>query len=311
MKVLCKKVIIFIIILCGVIWGLGWLSKYELVCKLLVAITNSADYMENSGADEIKPFIDRVQQKDGTTKLIIGDSMCQQMFNGLQQYNTDYTIAGSNGAITMAGQYLLVNEYLKNHENVTDIYIYLHPSSLGRGIDSSVAYSYIVMPFGLKNALSALDTNTLDDMKSVYGAIFLKPVMMKWLENFPVGRKVYFNVIKDSGKVFEEESMYDIPNQYIEKIYSMCKEKNITLHLYPSPVSEHFYEDIEKRKLLYSGTWLEEHFPEFFSKIVYFPREQAADGTHFSEEYATQEHFNEWIRIIFRESELLDTLKFE
>lgn len=311
MKVLYRKIIIFCVIFCFVILGLGIISIYEPLDDLFIVMTNSSDYVDNTGTDEIKRYIEKVRQQDNSTQLIIGDSMCCQMFNNLQQYNPDFTIVGSNGAITMAGQYLLVNEYLKNHEGVTDIYIFLHPGSLGRGFDTVLAYQYIVMPFGVFGSLSDLDGDTIIDMKSVYGAIFLNTNVIKWLEESAVGRKIYFNILKDYGKKFEEDSIYEIANQYTEKIYEKCKERNIELHLYPSPVSENLHEDIQKRKMLYQDTWLINKFPDFFERVLYFPKEQAKDGTHFSGEYATQESFNIWIKMIFKDSELLETLKFQ
>ena len=311
MKVLCRKVILFVILLWGLVLGVVYLSAYKPFDILLMNVVNANDYEKNEGLKEIAPYIEKVQQRDGTTKLIVGDSMCHQMFNGLQKYNPDYTIVGSNGAITLAGQYLLVSEYMKNHENVTDICMFFFPGSLGRSYDTILGYQYVVMPFGSYNLLEDLEPNTIEDMKKVYGKIFLEQKVIRWMEKSAVGKKIYYNVLKESGIGYMEKSKLEIANQYIKKIYDICGQNNIKLHFYPSPVAEHNRESISSVEDGYHDTWLGRTFPEFFEKVFYFPDEQAQDGVHFSGEFAEQKKYNEWIRKICEGSELLNSLNLE
>ena len=112
----------FIMILFSVLVGFDLLSMHGSFRQLFSNWTDSASYLER-GPDEIKPYIVKAQFQDDSTKLIIGDSVCRQMFNGLQEYNSDFTIIGSNGAITMAGQYIMTKEYLDNHPNATDVFL--------------------------------------------------------------------------------------------------------------------------------------------------------------------------------------------
>lgn len=311
MKVLCKKIVYFIVLLIVVIVITALLTGIKPLDKFFVVLTDSKDYASVSGLEEIRPFIEKVQQQDGTTKLIVGDSMCQQMFNGLQANNPEYTIVGSNGAITFAGQYLLINEYLKNHKDVTDICIFMHPGSIGRTFDTTLGYQYVILPFGIYDLLKDLDDNTIEDMKSTYGSFFINNFIVKWMEHSAVGRKIYFNLLKDYGTNYEEKELFEIANQYVHKIDELCKEQNIKLHFYPSPVAENFKESMETRKIKFQNTWLGERFPLFFNYVFYFPDEQAKDGTHFSGEFATQSAFNGWIKEILKDSGLLESLKLE
>lgn len=311
MRVLCRKIILFVVLLLGVSFGIVFLSAYNPFDVFLMNVINASDYEKNEGLREIAPYIEKVQQRDGTTKLIVGDSMCHQMFNGLQKYNSDYTIVGSNGAITLAGQYLLVNEYLKNHENVTDICMFFFPGSLSRSYDTKLGYQYVVMPFGNYNLLTDLEPNTIEDMASVYGEVFLNQKVINWMEKSAVGKKIYYNLLKESGIGYVEKSKLEIANQYVKKIYELCEQNNIRLHFYPSPVAEHNKETINSVENGYYDTWLGECFPDFFEKIYYFPDEQAEDGVHFSGEYAEQKKYNDWIRKICEGSELLNSLKLK
>ncbi len=78
------------------------------------------------------------------------------MFRRLQKYNEDISIIGSNGAITLAGQYILAEEYLRNHPDATDLYLILLPESLTRTFDTSYGYQYAVMSFAETGTLQLL-----------------------------------------------------------------------------------------------------------------------------------------------------------
>ena len=65
----------------------------------------------------------------------------------VQEYNDDYWIVGNNRGLTMVGQYLLLNEFLKAHENVTDVYVIVGLDALESKIDITYGYQYVVVPY--------------------------------------------------------------------------------------------------------------------------------------------------------------------
>ena len=58
----------------------------------------------------------------------------------------------------------------------------------------------------------------------------------------------------------------------------------------------------------FEGSWLKKQYPGYFESIVYFPVEQAADGIHFSGDYAEQANYNEKIRLMLNQSKLMESL---
>ncbi len=310
MKVFYKKAGTFILLFCILLVGLNVLAMKEPFGTFLTKITNSGDYIQ-TGSEEIQPYIARVRQEDNTRKLITGDSLCFQMFNRLQEYNPEYTIVGSNGAITMAGQYLVVKEYLEHHENAEEVYMFIHPDSLVRTFDIQLGYQYLVMPFGAADMLTNLDANTKDALRSVYGSFFMNPGVIRWMDASPMCRKIYFNLLNDYGKSYAPQYQLEIANQYISKIDELCRQRGVEFYLYASPVSEHMEEKIRAREAEWEETRLAEIFPGYFKDILFFPQEQAADGTHFSGEFAKQQIYNQWIVKIFGDTGLLQDLKFE
>jgi len=278
----------------------------------LARLTNSYDLiMVNVGPDEIKPYIDKVQTDDNTTKLIIGDSVCHQMFNDLQEYNNDISIVGSNAAITMTGQYILAEEYIKNHAHITDIYLIVLPDSLARTFDTSFGYQYAVMPFVETETLSLLDSNTIRQMESVYGKFFMKPPIVNAIDKSGINRKLYLNLLRDYRNGYQPKNRFEIAEQYIGKIYELCEKNHIDLHLYAGPVSDTKTKSIESMKEEYKATALYDYFPDYLENIHYYPDEQFRDGVHFGGDYENQECYNQKITEMFSEQELGKVLKLK
>lgn len=312
MKSFYKKITIFTFLLISICIGLDYMSMNDPWRMILARITNSEELISlNTGTDEIIPYIEKVQLQDNTTTLIIGDSVCHQMFQGLQQYNENICMAGSNAAISMTGQYILAEEYIKNHPDATDIYLFVLPASLCSTFDTQWGYQYTVMPFVETDTLKLLDQETINIMESVYGSFFMKPQVVRIIDKSAVNRKLYLNMIADYRTGYTQKTTYEIADQYIRKIYELCKENDVEFHLYPCPVSDSKYQYTEELKNDYDNTWLQTCFPEYFDKILVFPDEQTRDGIHFTGEYESQDYYNEKISKIFADAELLDDLKMD
>ena len=312
MRKFYSKITVFLILLVVFLGIADYVSMKDPWRKVLAKYTDSEEFISvNVGASEIKSYIEKVQTKDNTTTLIIGDSVCKQMFDGLQQYNEDMCINGSNAAIAMTGQYIIAKEYIENHPNATDIYMFLLPGSLRATFDTQWGYQYTVMPFVETDTLKLLDDNTIDAMELVYGAFFMKPLVVELIDKSAINRKLYLNMLADTKEGYQQKTSYEIAEQYIKKIYDLCQENDIKLHLYPCPVVESQRAAIETMKEEYAKTWLYTKFPDYLNKVLFYPDEQARDGVHFGGEYASQEYYDEKIKEIFEGSQLLAELCFE
>ena len=310
MKAFYKKVGIFILIFCLFCAGVEYMSIKEPGRSFIARITDSEDYISgNVGSDEIKPYIEQVRTEDNTTKLIIGDSVCRQMFRKLQEYNNDICIVGSNGAITMAGQYILAEQYLEHHPATTDIFLVVLPESLYRTFDTKYGYQYTVMPFVETDTLKLLDENTVEAMQSVYGNFFMQPTVVNLIDKSAINRKIYLNELQDRSKGYN--AGLELADQYLCRIYELCKERGVQFHLYSCPVSESKRESVENKMNQYEQSKLYQIFPDFLKDVYYFPDEQFGDGTHFSGDYNTQESLNEKIQQMFADTRLLQVLKME
>ncbi len=288
-------------------------ASTDLLRETFAYYTDSEEYIHgNVGPDEINPYIDKAQRSEDNSKLILGDSVCHQLFNKLQEFNPDFLIIGSNAAITMSGQYMLAKENLDINPNVTDIYLIILPSSMLASYDTTWGYQYAVMPFAEMEALDELDDQTIDIMKKIYGgSFFLNRFVTKWIDHSAMNRKLYLNTLQECSAGYNPENPLEIAERYILKIEALCQKRGVRFHFLPEPVSEEKREDVMRVQKLYEKSPLYHLNPHFFEDIYYYPAEQSDDSVHFSDAYNTREHLNSVIRAMLKDEELIRTLKFE
>ncbi len=291
MKRFIKKALLFIFILFTVLIILDLLSMIEPTRTLLAELTDSRDYISiNVGADEIKPYIDKVALSDGATRLILGDSMCHQLFSDLQVDNSGILIAGSNAAITPAGQYILARRFIETHPNATDIYLFMLPSALGQSFDTNYGYQYTVMPFVETGTIEYLDPDTTKIMENVYGRFFMNPTIVRMIDLSGPNRKMYLNLLKKHSSGYKPAGYFDIADNYIGKIKALCDEKGIKLHLHPCPVFESQRENYENMRSSYESSDLHSWFPDYFDELVYYPADETDDDVHFNSDHREKDY---------------------
>ncbi len=307
MKKFYIKLFVFGGLYLGIVCSFLVLSAQEKWSGLIEVATKSEDYVfEGYGTSEIIPFIERVQEKNGYTKLVIGDSVCHQLFERYYEINDIYCISGSNQAISLAGQYILAEEFVKNHENVTDIYLLLSMGSLATDFGAQLGYQYAVMPFVETDTIDNLDKYTLDEIADVYGSFFcLKPIV-KIIDGSPLNKKLYLNALAKKEEMFPSESdgvISQVTYRYLEKLCVLCENEEIELHLIPVPHADsderHKLEEQIRYKLDVDGDSL--GLEEYLDQLVYYPEWMFRDGIHFDEKEVDEDFLREVAKEILPE----------
>lgn len=299
---------VFYTIILAVITAVIFLSTHEAAKPIIAQWTNCSEYMGESG--RISKY-EAARTQDGTTQLVIGDSICNQMFGGLSSYNPQASILGMDAAFMITGQYLLAEEYLKNHPEATDIFIIMHPLAITRTFDMEWSYRYGVMPYVETDTLQYLDQNTIDIMADTYGSFFLQKDIVSLVENSPICRKLCLNYLLQNKTPYVQEHSFEIADQYVKKLHDLCQKNNVQLHLYSSPVAENYRKQVEELALEYQGTWMSLQYPDYLNDIFFYPDEWAEDLSHFSGEYAERNELNEIIREAYGGTALLKNIKLE
>ena len=264
--------------------------------EIVAGLTNSSDYLaEGSGTSDIVPMIESVRASDDTTVLVLGDSIARQMFTPMMDECPDIRIACANAAINISGQYMLAVEYLNNHPDATDVWLFAHPLTLTRTYDLELGYGYAVTPFAIEGSLKYLDDETLDQMASVYGRAALNGRFALYVDESPLNRKLFYGYIRMHNTEYEQSNAYEIASLYVLKLKELCEERNVTFHFYASPSTEYYREKIEETRPDFESSPLYEVYPGYLDGVCYFPTEWSKDNTHFGGEYADREVYNDVI----------------
>ena len=266
------------------------------------------------GTTEIIPRIDKVQENKKYTKLIVGDSVSNQMFWELQAYNEEYCIATSNGGITIPGEYILIRLFLENHQDVTDVYLVHLPTTLVSGFESKLSYDYLVAPMSITDKLSYLDTTSITELQNIYGKIFLGKNVVKFINYSPINSKLFLNYSQkkllnlDNSKLISDEAIL-----YLYKIDELCLQYGVKLHFLSGPMPDDAVtkEKVEKIKKYAESNSELSFIDDYFDSIIYCDSNMFSDGVHFGGAYKKQEIYNEEIKKIAKNTELISNLKFE
>lgn len=307
MKKLFGKGFVFAAIILVICAGIVFLSTRDFCKGMIARWTASEEFMDESG---IQPKFESVRQEDGTTRLILGDSICNQMFGRLAGYNPGTSFQATNAAFMITGQYLLLEEYLKHHENVTDVFLVMHPLPLTRTFDMEWSYRYGVMTYVEAGVLDYLDENTIEALAGVYGGLFLKKGVVQLVEDSPLIRKLCLSYLYANREDYVQSSPFEISDQYVKKMYDLCEARGARLHLYPAPVAEYYREQVEELEQSYGGTWMSSQYPDYFKDILYYPDEWTSDMSHFDGEHAAPESLDRTIGEAYGQTELFQGLSF-
>lgn len=314
MKKFVLKASIFVCGLVFIILVFIWIpSKSEAVNQFIGKITNSSEFSReanNGGPMEIIPKIELAQEKSQHTKLVLGDSVCFRLFRGLQESNDEYLLLGTNQAIGMTGQYLLAEQFIKNHEDVTDIYVIMINGSLDSDFGTQWGYQYAVMPFVEKGLFYNLDEESIKAAEDTYGKVFLNENVVNIIDYSDVNRKLYLNILNKYGKspVSTGEYTSDIVMTNLKRLKQLCDDNNINLHVLPGPMpdTEERKRVLEEQKKEFETNGLGEVMKLYFECVTLYPEEYFPDGYHPGGEYGTREKLNEMIANLQKKSGLLE-----
>jgi hypothetical protein len=283
----------------------------------IAKLTYSDTYLTHmDGPDWIVPLIEKVQEKDGSHILLLGDSVGRQLFIDLADINDEVCVAPAIAPFTVCGQYVLTRLYLDNHPDATDVYLVMVPmDDVSKNFNIEYAYQYVVMPLVETDTLGLLDGSTVDELRYLFGSRFMERPVVERIDNSGLNRKLYLNWIKDHVKNDYphslEESVYV---SYLKKISGLCSEKGVTFHLLPAPVpdADVYHRTVEEKAPEYfESAGLDILFPDYLSNVRYYPEEMFSDGVHFGGRYEDQSVYNGIIREMYGYSGLTDHLKLE
>lgn len=291
---LCLFVLLFWGFVVGVIVSLADIDEYrECVAK------NLAPDVED-GFEQIVPIVNDVIQAGEKSILIIGDSVCNQMFRNPDiRKNTNVCYAGTNAALTIEGQYILVHEFL-SHESAEEIYLLILPLPGLERLDYRVAYQYFVGPMIYTQLFDSLPQADRDEIENIFGKKNLTPQMVSLYERNKIARKMYLSTIQFVGRVNPKHFNIscDWERKYLKMIQDECKQAGVTLHVLPCPCidSEADMKSIQN----FCEKYKDFDFVEEYEKVnPYLPEELFRDGLHFKDEICGVDFYMDLLQSLY------------
>jgi hypothetical protein len=195
----------------------GFLIKagFFLVLSLLVFhlepfyLLYTRKFTEIVTGKEIYYSIFKSKKKSTSKKLLIGDSVGNQLFPALSNSDTINSIS-CNQAIGMVGHYILVKNYIETGNSFDTLFMLFNPLSFSNNLDQIYTYQYFLKPFFNSEYRSSFNADVFTQVKKVpfYFLAQYPPVLTSnWVPDFSPPEKQftflspvsvhYLNKIKD------------------------------------------------------------------------------------------------------------------
>ena len=306
MNKLIKKMLCVLILSIGIVSMLTTVSTIPAMSSIMNMLTNSGNY-QDMGSEETLALFNKSRSSNNTHKLILGDSVANQIYE--YRDNEEYSILTGNYAMTFVWQYLFAKNYLDANPQTTDIYLCTTTDGLEQSFDTTLSYSYVVIPLAKSNNLDILDENHYKLLTDIFGSVFINKKVASFIGNSGLNSKLYLNGIKSFYETFpakkdkvEKTNNPDflLAETYIMKINELCKEKNVNFHLLPNPKKDtpEIREYVKQLETKYQQSPLYSINPNYFDQIVFYPEDLFKDELHFKDEYLEKENKFEIIRSV-------------
>ena len=241
-------------------------------------------------AEEVYGAIEIAETKNTYAEVIIGDSVCRQLFlPEYQEENEDVCYMGTNQLITACGNYILLEKYIANNPQTKKVYYFIRPQSLAKDMDERLFYPYFVIPFCQQENMKYMEEETKKLLVEKFGYTF---VYNRYVKQLLLSNKAPLNIyLKQYSNENESEanSMSEVSIVYLKRIVSLCNENDIELVMIATPLAgdENNYDwNIFRKEIEKYG--FENIMADYLNHIIYIPNEYFTDGVHLQSDYVKE-----------------------
>ena len=233
---------------------------------------------------EVYRSILKSKTKKQVKKLLLGDSVAKQLYDNYEYNDSIYSLC-CNQAVTMAGHYFLLNNFLETNKDQLpqEIIMMYFPFSLVNNVDM-YAFNYLLKPFYNSEYKKLMDDYLLDQIKGI---------PFYYISQFPFIKTS--NYSPEYYLEYEKEGLFStISKIYLEKIVQLCQEKNVVFRFESAPIK------MDNKKLVEYYKPIKINIPDighemlenYFANIRYFEDSLFRDFGHFKREYVPHDYLN-------------------
>ncbi|TDQ11995.1 hypothetical protein ATK78_1125 [Pedobacter metabolipauper] len=242
--------------------------------------------METVAGKEIYHAIHKSKSKNKCKKLLLGDSVAEQLFSNETDHGNTTSLA-TNAAVTMAGQFFLLNNYLNAGNKIDTVYLLFRPLSFGKNLDEQFTYHYFLKPFYNQEYIPLFTKTAIQQAEKIPYAQFCSyPTFLttNWAPDF---------VSKDKNKF---TFLSPISVEYLQKIQQLASLKHFKFIILSTPMSHIFKRKIaamNQQEITEYG--LQNEFGDYFKSITYLNDSNFVDNIHLKDPVAYRTHYKQEI----------------
>lgn len=210
-----------------------------------------------------------------TDTLYIGDSVGGQ----LRPYDGERSLA-SNGSVMPVGNYLLVEQAIRNRTGLKVVEYMSVPQVLGHKFERPRTCNNFAKPFLTWENAPSLDA-------TVYAQLDRKP--LSYLYFLPPAKTLPLADLDfEDGVEKPQDLLSDLSLHWIARLDSLCTTNGVELILRSPPVAEHMRlatNDWQRMREQAAGSPSAHLFDRYFSSIQYLPDSLLRDDVHWRKDF--------------------------
>ena len=254
----------------------------QIICYIYIK-TNFLYGVFNYDGIETYSAIKKSKLKSAKKTLLLGDSLGKQLF---PEDNENYNSLTTNHAISIAGNYFLLKNYLNAGNTIESLVIIYNPQSFQNNLDQKLTYHYFLKPFFNNDYNKYFSNNLLTQIRKIPNKNYLSIPSIKatkWSPSFPLSKKSITIETDEVDNNYEKKKSYylsPISIEYLNMIKGLSIKHRFSIKLLPPPVSTNkkinlisFQKEIQKTDLI-------EEFKFYLNNINYIDDNYFSDGIH-------------------------------